>query len=376
MAGLKDAAIERGRKYAAAGQFDQAIEACRQVLDKALDDAGVYEAIGDIYIRKKANKEATEAYQKAAQLFLLQGVHPQSIAVYKKILKIEPSRADLHTQVGELYAVEGLQKNAVAEYLAAAKLYLKAEKNVEALSLFRKVSEFDPHNTSVRMQVAEICLKERRIEEAVEEYLRIGDEYRRLQKDQDERALYEKALTLSPHHHEVRRRLELAPPLESDIPEVAVPALETTLREEVQGGSAQSRKAEEGIEFDFAELEASMARQSAQADVQEIELEPTSLPVGAVAGTIEFNPVELESPGIPAAVEGTSAATPAEALRLLEAADGAQAERVIRTLLLSDPEKNEYLAVLGLVYLQKGDVATAYEILLPIIKTWIEEKSP
>ena len=355
MASNKDSAIERARQYAAAGQFDQAIESWRQVLDKSLNDANVYETIGDLYVKTKAAKEASEAYTRAAQLFLQQGLHPKVIAIYKKLLKAEPDRADLHERAGGLYDIQGLKNEAIAEYLAGSKQYLQAGKRVKALSLFRKITQLDPHNTSVRMRVAEICLQEHRMNEAIEEYMRIGDEYLQLQKEKEARALYEKVLTLSPNHPEARRRLERPYQAESHIPD-AVPS---TDEKTVPPVETEAQEVE--LETESVPLEVIIPQEG----------QPREAQVGGIDGTIEFNPKELEGSVVSAGIEDRAAATPTEAIRLLEAGDIAQAERVIRTLLLNDPEKNEYLALLGLVYLQKDAASAAYEILFPVIKTWV-----
>ena len=412
MASDKESAIERARQHAAAGQFDLAIEAWRQLLDKSTNDANVYDTIGDLYLKAKSNTEAVEAYNRAAQLFLQQGLHPKVIAVYKKVLKCQPGSALLRERIGDLYAAQGLKNEAIADYLAGAKLHLKADKRGKALSLFRKITEVDPQNTSVRMRVAELCLKENRTDEAIDEYLLIGREYQRLQKDKEARDIYEQVLKLSPNHAEARRRLETPYQPERDIPEVVPPALEITLPEEVQvggvrpelktptpasapdtaspplevmvpeegpSGDARAEEMAGTIEFNLEELETPTVPAAPDTPSPPLEVmvpekgQAGDAQAGETGATIEFNPEELETLTVPAAAVGGAAATPAEALRLLEAGDIAQAERVVRTLLLDDPEGNECQAMLGLVYLQKGDASTAYEILYPVVKAWVEE---
>ncbi len=368
MAENKEVAIEKARQYAAAGKFDPAIETLRQALDNSLRDAEVYEAIGDVYVRKKSQKEAIEAYQKAEQLFLKQGSHTETIALYKKLLKLQPDRAELHERGGDLFALQSLKNGAIAEYLAGAKLHLKAGRRLKALSLFRKVSALDPANTSVHVKIAEICLQERRTDEAVEEYLRIGDEYERLKKTEDAQTYYEKALKLSPTHAGARMRLGTAEASETDSGQVAELELETMGQAIAAGDavptiepSAESPPAESELESAALELI--------------LDASPGETQAAAAEGTIEFNGLELEVTEKPAVSSGQAAATPAEALRLLVNGDIVQAERMVRTLLLDDPENERYMAILGLIYLQKEEVSAASEILFPIIRTWVDRES-
>src|SRR5207247_11250534 len=95
--------------------------------------------------------------------------------VYKKILKLEPARGEIYTLLGDLNVVRGLMNNAVADYLSSAKLFLKAGKTMNALTLFRKIAKVDPQNTDVRLRVAELRLKENLQNVAIQEYLCVGD---------------------------------------------------------------------------------------------------------------------------------------------------------------------------------------------------------
>src|SRR5207245_2069129 len=120
------AAIERARQLADTGQYAQAIAVWRQLLDESPNDANVYNTIGDLSVKSRVNAEAIDAYNKAARFFLQEGFHLKAIAVYKKILKLEPARGEIYTLLGDLNVVRGLMNNAIADYLSSAKLFLKS----------------------------------------------------------------------------------------------------------------------------------------------------------------------------------------------------------------------------------------------------------
>ena len=338
--------IQHAQKLGAQGQLDRAIDELRQLLDHSSNDANVYTAIGDLYLANKLVVEAIDAYSQAAGIFIRGGVALKAIAVYKKILKLDPNRGDIYIQLGDLNAERGLMSNAIADYLSGAKLYQKAGKGRDALEVYRKITTINPGNTSVRLRVADLCLRERLIDEAIEEYLHAGEEYERLHKRDDAHKLYEKILALSPNHAEAQRRLGIAAvPTEGVSEAAAVPPGTRLAGEAVEVAASETRRTEE----------------------------PAAVNLG---GTIEFSLEELEALSPPAPVVPPATGTReslAEARRLLAAGDIAQAERMIRTLLLEDPERNEYKATLGLVYLKKGNAAIAYDILYPIAQTWVEE---
>jgi tetratricopeptide (TPR) repeat protein len=323
----KDAKIEKARQLAESGKFVSAISAWRQLLDETPhNDANVYNTIGDLCLKNKATADAIDAYSKAARFYLQEGFHLKAVALYKKILKLDPNRAEVYTLLGDLNVVRGLMSNAVADYLSGAKTYLKTGKAMNALTLFRKITKVDPQNTDMRLRVAELCLKENLTEEAIEEYLRIGHEYQRLSRAEEAGKLYEQVLKISPDHPEARRRLDhLLEPVAA-APEPAASAAE--------------------------ELTVADAVQSA------VALETPTAPEPAPQ---------------PASAAGVSPPTLDEVRRLLAAGEVGEAERMIRTLLLEDPDRNEYQAVLGMIYLKKGHASIAHDILHPMAKSWLQE---
>ncbi len=328
----KEATIERARQLADTGQYAQAIAAWRHLLDESPNDANVYNTIGDLALKSRANAEAIDAYNKAARFFLQEGFHLKAIAVYKKILKLEPDRAEIYTLLGDLHVVRGLMNNAVADYLSSAKLFLNAEKTMNALTLFRKIAKVDPQNTDVRLRVADLCLKEKLKDVAIEEYLCVGKEYQRQGRADDARTIYDKILKITPGHAEALRRLDTPYQPELEKAEPATPELgEMTVADVVQEETVEG-----GIEL--------------------------SLPESTLSAPLQPAPAAEGAPG-----------SLSEARRLLATGDLAEAERMTRALLLEDPDQREYQAVLGLVYLKKGQLSPAYDILYPIAKAWLNK---
>src|SRR2546427_6619336 len=92
-----------------------------------------------------------------------------------------------------------------------------------------------------------------------------------------------------------------------------------------------------------------------------------------VEGGIELSLPEstLSAPLQPASGAEGAPGSLSEARRLLAVGDLAGAERMVRAFLLEDPDQREYQAVLGLVYLKKGQLSPAYDILYPIAKAWL-----
>ena len=60
------------------------------------------------------------AYGKVAQFYSEQGFFLKAVAVYKQILKLDPNQMEVNVKLAELYAREGLSKEAISEFRRAA----------------------------------------------------------------------------------------------------------------------------------------------------------------------------------------------------------------------------------------------------------------
>src|SRR6266511_5797913 len=98
----KNAVIKDAQKYVAKGQFDKAIAEWKKLLKEAPNDPNIYNTIGDLCLKKDSKAEAVDAYNKAADLLAADGFTSKAIALYKKVLNIDPKKMDAHLALGDL----------------------------------------------------------------------------------------------------------------------------------------------------------------------------------------------------------------------------------------------------------------------------------
>lgn len=142
----KHAILESAQLYTSKGQFDKAIAEWKKLITGTPVDATIHNTIGDLHLKRNAPTEAIEAFFQAAAAFRAGAAALKAIALYKKILKVDPTRADAYRCMGDLNAERGLAGNAVTDYLVLAKMLLKAGKQEGALDVYRKIAALDPTN--------------------------------------------------------------------------------------------------------------------------------------------------------------------------------------------------------------------------------------
>ncbi len=204
----KSAVLDNAQKYAAQGKIAEAITEWKKLADLSPNDGTPYNAIGDLHLKKNATNEATEAYFKAAAAFRAGGVALKAIAVFKKILKIDPNQYLAYKFLADLNAERGLTSNAVADYLALSKLYLKAGKPKEALETYRAVIKLEASNLDARRQIADLCLKQGWNEEGAKAFIELGRECANQRRLAEAKEAYQSARKIDPKNREAEQLLQ------------------------------------------------------------------------------------------------------------------------------------------------------------------------
>ena len=244
----KGKVLQNANQLAAKGQFEKAIAEWKKLLTESPSDGSVHNNIGDLQIKRNAITEAIEAYLLAGGAFHASGSALKAIAVYKKILKLDPSRYSVYQQLGDLNAERGLVNNAVSDYLTLSKLYLKDGRTREALAVYRKIVDLDPTNLNARQRLAELCLQENFRDDAVKAYFHLGKEC--VAQDQIEQAIkaYKTILKIDPGNAKAERLLK--------DPKTALQEVQVELSRRVGGSESPLEQAQRQIEageFDQAE---------------------------------------------------------------------------------------------------------------------------
>lgn len=174
MASDKNSIILNAQRLTAKGEIDKAIEAWRTLIAETPNDGNIYNTVGDLYLKKNAKAQAIEAFLKAGTTFQDAGFALKTIAVYKKIIKLDPARMDVVLKLADVNAERGIVGNAVEDYLKVARHELKEGRVKAAIEVYRKIAALDQGNPTIGLKLAELCQKEGMIEQAREELTRVA----------------------------------------------------------------------------------------------------------------------------------------------------------------------------------------------------------
>ncbi len=126
-----------------------------------------------------------------------QGFYRSAMEEAFHALQFAPTYMPLHIQIGELMAKGGQIEEAIRKYLLVAELYeVRGEPN-QAIRVLKKVTEFAPMDLSIRNKLIELLSNSNQIDEAIHEYLEMGEVYYRLAELDKARQSYLLALRLA-----------------------------------------------------------------------------------------------------------------------------------------------------------------------------------
>jgi tetratricopeptide (TPR) repeat protein len=201
-------ALKDAQKYLAKGQLDRAIVEYEKMVAADPGDARSLLKLGDLYTRKGDNKGASATYRKVAARYADEGFFLKAVAVYKQILKLDPSDLPATEALAEMYEKLSLASDATATYEQVADAYLHAGKSDKALRALGKLTELDPSNVPGFVRYAEALSKANRIDEAAEAFARAADLLQQAGRVDDYIKVSERLLFHS--HEDVARARDLA----------------------------------------------------------------------------------------------------------------------------------------------------------------------
>ncbi|HXK12183.1 MAG TPA: tetratricopeptide repeat protein [Vicinamibacteria bacterium] len=179
------------------GRFDKAIDLLKQIVQENPRDWATINRIGDLYSKLNNLKAANEQYVKVARYYADDGFYLKAIAVWKKVLKNDPSMIEGNKELGDLQARQGLPEAKQTLGLVIDE-YIKRGKKREAGDVLRRLAEIDPSDIKVRIRLAELYAWEGNPDKAAGEYVAIAEELVKKGHVAEAGQLMEKALRSGP----------------------------------------------------------------------------------------------------------------------------------------------------------------------------------
>jgi tetratricopeptide (TPR) repeat protein len=166
--------IVQAEKLFSRGKLEGALSRYRKVLKAHPNDTSTLKRVGDVFERLNRVGEAITLYKKTAQHFTNEGFYAKAIAIYKKIIRLDPTLIEAIENLADLQHRQGLTREAVSQYEVVAAYYINRKDLNSVIEIHKKMVELEPGDPSRRLKLAELHQKRGRLQDALEQYRAIS----------------------------------------------------------------------------------------------------------------------------------------------------------------------------------------------------------
>jgi tetratricopeptide (TPR) repeat protein len=213
----RDKVLEAAQKFVEKKKYDKAVAELKKIVEIERNDAKTLLRIGDLQQRQGLHADAIGTYESVGKLYASQGFALKAIAVYKQIREIiakhapqlEERYAHVAPKLAELYQQLGLTSDALAALDEVATRLQRAQRDVEAIDVFRKIVELDPSNPLPHLRLAEALSRARDVDGAVHEFKTAAAQLASIQRRDDAIKVLERLLHHKPDPEQARLCAEL-----------------------------------------------------------------------------------------------------------------------------------------------------------------------
>jgi tetratricopeptide (TPR) repeat protein len=170
----KTKAMRSAERFLTQGKYEDAVKEYANIVEHDPKDFTTLNTLGDLYIKTNSQDMAVGCFSRVADHYSKQGFAQKAIAVYKKVLKLEPNSIEISAKLAPLYQLKGSILEARDHYTIVANHYQATGKKVEALNIWKRVAELDPMNDAIYIKLAEGFLEENQREEACSAFVEAG----------------------------------------------------------------------------------------------------------------------------------------------------------------------------------------------------------
>src|SRR5712692_1626920 len=119
------ATFHEARGLEARGQFDDAVNAYKRVLELAPDDSVAYMRLAALYVQRGVSRAAVMVYVALAEMHVAKERWEKAGPVYEKASELAPDDAEIHTALRDVYIKLGKLRE-------ASKVQERIDRNVHA----------------------------------------------------------------------------------------------------------------------------------------------------------------------------------------------------------------------------------------------------
>jgi len=203
MAFNKARVLQEAEYLVTQGKISQAIIRYLSILEREPSEIDLLNTIGDLYVRDRNVAEGLKQFYRLAEAYVQGGFNVKAVAIYKKIVKLDPESVEPLLKLGELYQSQRLVRETRDVYYQIADFYKKRKQHDKALEALRQVVQLDLENATARARLGAFCEEIGQKDEALRVYVETAQLALRREDIEAAEGALEKARELKPESPEI-----------------------------------------------------------------------------------------------------------------------------------------------------------------------------
>jgi len=176
--------------YFQEGRWDNAVEEYKKLLELDPEDINIHNMLGDVYVKKNSAMEAYEEYSKVAADLINRGQVDKATLINKKIARLD---------TGQLAPEAQQRQNLILLHVKAEEALLE-NRVEEAVDFYSQILKLDSEDLIVAAKLAELEEKTGRVNDAVEQYNRIGESFLNSHLFKKAQEMFKKVVAMDPQN--------------------------------------------------------------------------------------------------------------------------------------------------------------------------------
>ncbi|MGH9563993.1 MAG: tetratricopeptide repeat protein, partial [Terracidiphilus sp.] len=166
--------LERARRALEKNKLRDAVAAYQAVIDEVPSHQESLQALADIYTRLNEPARAAQYYAIQFDRLLESGDPAKASAIFARFLRPLQHPPDRLMRYGALLQKHNRTAEAMEQFSAAAELFLKQQREIEAVACYESLAVLDPENAARHVAVAQLAEKLGHSDLASRSYVRAG----------------------------------------------------------------------------------------------------------------------------------------------------------------------------------------------------------
>jgi len=173
--------LQKAQKFTLAKNWKKAIVQYRLLIAEKEGDQSLHNLLGDLLSKPEVNEkeEAINEFKRAAELYEHHGFLAQAIAVYKKILRLDPDNLEHNSNIAELFIKHGITHDASIQLQTVAQQYIKENKPDRAIAIYEKILKISDSNEIILKTLSDLYLQKSENAKASELFVKMWEIYQK-----------------------------------------------------------------------------------------------------------------------------------------------------------------------------------------------------